>query len=128
VELGRFRANVAHIKQPRPDQIVFSNRLDIHHKSPDSGERQSQSREPKTAIWSYSEGWWIDFDAFAEGTKNVEHVQLRRLYERIWHMQGSQGQILALVFKQTFYVVPASLGSGQTTSQQFEAVPRRARI
>ena len=46
------------------EQIVFPVCLDLHHKPPDSGERQYKSGALKKAVWSYIEEavgrveWW----------------------------------------------------------------------
>ena len=47
-----------------PEQIDFFGGLDLHHKSPNSGERQYKSRIQKNTIWSRSENWWERVDLY----------------------------------------------------------------
>ena len=46
------------------DQNVVLDRLDLYHKSPDSGERQYTSKDLKKAVCSYPEGRWSPSEVF----------------------------------------------------------------
>ena len=50
-------------RTPHLHHIVVFNRLDLYHRSPDSGELQYKSREVEKTIRSHSDSWMCGFEA-----------------------------------------------------------------